>query len=352
MAALCDAGSATAATRRLPALGADPGQTSVSGLSSGAFMTIQYGVAFSASTIGMGVVAGGPYNCAYVNTGGIVTCMSGSPDGANSYTAAQELASLGQIDPVASLARQKIYLFSGTQDQTVKQTVMNAVSAFFQAAHLPPANVQYVNQYPAGHAFISALFGQACPVSAPPYVDECAVTGGPDGNNAGDNNAGGATTAAVNYDQPAAILAQIYGPLNPKPATLSSRPVPFDQTEFISRVMSPMSSMADTGYVYIPAYCAKGAAGHCRVHVVFHGCEQGAQTVHNAIYGKVGYNNWADTNGIIVLYPQAVVSSYIPVNPDGCWDWWGYSRLNFQVQSGVQLAAVHAMVARLTTPGK
>jgi poly(3-hydroxybutyrate) depolymerase len=339
IAALCDTGSGTAASRKLPALSGDPTRVSVSGLSSGAFMTIQYGVAFSASTIGMGVVAGGPYNCANVNAGGIVTCMSGSPNGAASYAAAQEFARLGQIDPVSNLANQKIYMFSGTNDQTVKQTVMNAVPGFFQAAHVPAANIQYVNQYPAGHAFISPSSGNACAVTATPYVNECAAL----------SAAAGSSTPGAKYDQPGAILAQIYGPLKPRATTLSSRPIPFDQTEFIS---SAMSSMDSTGYAYIPVSCTKGGPGHCGVHVVFHGCEQGAQTVHDAVYGKVGYNNWADTNGIIVLYPQADASAFIPVNPDGCWDWWGYSGMDFQVRSGVQLSAVRAMVTRLTAPQK
>ena len=338
MAAPGDGGSASAANRKLPALGADLARTSVSGLSSGAFMTIQYGVAFSDSTIGMGVVAGGPYNCAYVNVGGIVTCMSGNPAGAVSYAAAQGFAALGQIDPVSNLANQKIYMFSGTNDSIVKQTVMNAVFDFYQAAQVPAANIQYVKQYPAGHAFISPSSGHDCAATATPYIDACAVIDG--------------APSSVNYDQPAAILTQIYGQLNPKATTPSSKPIAFDQTEFISPVMSMMSSMADTGYVYIPATCAKAGSARCAVHVVFHGCEQGAQTVHDAVYGKLGYNNWADSNGIIVLYPQAVVSSFIPTNPKGCWDWWGYSGLDFQVQSGVQLAAVRAMVARLTTPRK
>ena len=38
----------------------------------------------------------------------------------------------------------------------------------------------------------------------------------------------------------------------------------------------------------------------------------------------------------------------LPFNPNRCRDWWGYSEFNFQVESGVQLAAVEAMVDRLT----
>ena len=50
-----------AAADRLPAFTGDPQGTSVSGLSSGAFMAMQYQVAFSSSVKGAGIVAGGPY---------------------------------------------------------------------------------------------------------------------------------------------------------------------------------------------------------------------------------------------------------------------------------------------------
>ena len=69
--------------------------------------------------------------------------------------------------------------------------------------------------------------------------------------------------------------------------------------------------MADTGYVYVPAACATGGSAHCAVHVVFHGCQQGAATVGDAIYGKVGYNQWADSNGIRL----AAVLARLPVVP-------------------------------------
>src|SRR5262245_47278851 len=111
---------AVSAPAALPAVAANPAKVSVSGLSSGGYMAVQYAVAFSASTMGLGVVAGGPYNCAYVNIGGIITCMQGSPSGLASYEAAQGFAFLGQIDPVDHLAAQKVYLFSGTADPVVK----------------------------------------------------------------------------------------------------------------------------------------------------------------------------------------------------------------------------------------
>jgi poly(3-hydroxybutyrate) depolymerase len=321
---LSNAATAATAAEKLPALGADPTKTSTSGLSSGAFMALQYDVAFSASTIGVGVVAGGPYNCFGVNGGDIHTCMQGAPKGAASYAAAQGFANLRQIDSIDHLASQKIYMFSGTNDLVVKQSVMNAVWDFFRAAQVPDTSIQYVKQLPAGHAFISADFGNHCPTTESPFIDECAVDG-------------------ANYDQPNAILSQIYGPLHPKSATLSSAPMAFDQREFAS----PLAHMADTGYVYIPSACKKGGTLKCAVHVVFHGCSQSADTDHvgDAVYGKLGYNAWADSNGIIVLYPQ--VNATTIINPNGCWDWFGYTGPFFQIKASPQLSAVRAMVMRL-----
>src|SRR5918994_7390944 len=59
-AAQVAAGSAAIAAERLPSLAIDVGQTTVSGLSSGAFMALQFHVAFSGTVRGAGVVAGGP----------------------------------------------------------------------------------------------------------------------------------------------------------------------------------------------------------------------------------------------------------------------------------------------------
>ena len=52
------------AAEALPKLGADLAATSVSGLSSGAYMAGQIQVAHAKDIVGAGIVAGGPYACA------------------------------------------------------------------------------------------------------------------------------------------------------------------------------------------------------------------------------------------------------------------------------------------------
>jgi poly(3-hydroxybutyrate) depolymerase len=310
-----------AAPAKLPRLGADPAKVSVSGLSSGGFMAVQYDVAFSASVMGAGVVAGGPYDCDYLMFGDVNACMDGAPSGSASYDMARYLANWGAIDPVSHLQTQKIYLFSGLNDTTVGRKAVDATFDFFKAAGTPAASIQYVKDVPAGHAFLSPNPAADCGVTASPYVNQCQVAGAP-------------------YDQPGAILAQIYGPLQPKRAA-QAQPVAFDQREFTPYIH--LSGLADTGYVYIPTDCANG--GKCAVHVVFHGCKQDAGAVQDAVYKQLGYNDWADANKIIVLYPQ--VASGDALNPYECWDWFGYTGFDFPIRSGVQLSAVNAMVQRL-----
>ncbi len=90
-------------------------------------------------------------------------------------------------------------------------------------------------------------------------------------------------------------------------------------------------------------------APNCKFHIAFHGCLQTLANIGGLFHeytgnaqGNVqllilGYNEWAEANDIIVLYPQAMSNV---LNPEGCWDWWGYSGLNFATKSGPQMATV------------
>ena len=143
------------------------------------------------------------------------------------------------------------------------------------------------------------------------------------------------------YDQAKAILQHIYGPLNPRVDTPAGEIVSFNQRAYASAA----TGMADTAYLYVPQSCtAKGA--NCKVHVAIHGCMQSAESVGAQFYQDTGYNNWADNNKLMVLYPQ-VNKSVIPSNPQGCWDWWGYTGKNYAYKSGLQMKAIKAMVNQL-----
>jgi poly(3-hydroxybutyrate) depolymerase len=304
----------------LPSFSVDLAQTSVSGVSSGAFMAGQFHVAFSETVMGAGIVAGGPYGCA---EGQLATalnrCMqthSGPPDPAHLLERAEEFAQEGAIDPLAGLADDRVYIFSGTEDLTVTPAVVDATVAFYRAAGVAEADIAYVDDVAAGHAFVTESHGSACPTTASPYINDC------------------------DYDQAGALLAHIYGDLDPPSTEPASSMIAFDQSAFLA---DPSAHGLDpTGHVYVPPSCAQGAT--CRVHVAFHGCQQTDALIGDRFRTATGYDRWADANDLIVLYPQAHRTF---LNPNACWDWWGYDDDRHATRNGRQMAAVRAMLDRL-----
>jgi poly(3-hydroxybutyrate) depolymerase len=308
--------SATAlAASALPALVLDKTQTTVSGLSSGGFMAVQLHVANSATFAkGAGVVAGGPFYCAegsVTNATGRCMAYSSSIPVSSLVNTTNSWANSGFVDPVANLAGSKVYLFSGTADNTVKPAVMNDLKTYYQA-FMPAANILVKNNLAAGHAFITDTSGASCGSTASPYINNCG------------------------FDAPGALLQHLYGPLNPRNnGTLGGSFIEFDQTAFVTG-----NGMATTGWAYVPQACTTGAT--CRLHVVLHGCKQNTASVGQQVVQNAGYNRWADSNGIVVLYPQTSTAA-----TNSCWDWWGYGSANYAKKSGPQMVAIKAMVDRV-----
>jgi poly(3-hydroxybutyrate) depolymerase len=144
--------------------------------------------------------------------------------------------------------------------------------------------------------------------------------------------------ANCGYDQANAILAWIYGPLAEESPTPSGKFITFDQGAFAE----PGDGFADEGVVYVPKSCSEQPG--CRVHIALHGCEQSREAVGDAFVKDSGYAEVADTNRIIVLFPQVKAST---VNPNGCWDWWGYTDLDYLGKDAPQIKAIWAMVEQL-----
>ncbi len=327
----------------LPAFNVDIDETSVSGLSSGAYMAVQFQVAHSSVVKGAGVVAGGPYFCAQddQNTATTVCSCTGflgcRPGQAAALVpglvrATDQNASAGSIDPTSHLASDRVWMFSGSLDSVVPAPIMDALESYYES-YLTASNIFHEKGVPAEHAMPTDAFGNACEFKGEPFINNCG------------------------FDAAGELLAWIYGDLNPKrTGALDGSFVEFSQSEFIANPES--HGMWPTGWAYVPASCQGGAP--CKVHVVFHGCKQypGASfpggpggEMRDTYVRNTGYNEWADTNDLIVLYPQAnamVVGTRLPrTNPFGCWDWWGYDDANYATASGRQVAAVKAMLDRL-----
>lgn len=328
---------------------ADISQSSISGISSGAFMAVQFGTAWSSVIKGVGVVAGGPFWCAQADADDAIDafslpflhatglCMSGKPlsDLDRFIGKADAKSASGEIDSVQGLSRQKIYVFHGYNDDKVARSVTDATVAFYRHYLGQPnrGNLYYQTAIGAGHSLVVAQDPHSggpneCNITASPFIDACG------------------------YDQAGIILQHIYGPLSaPNRGQLSGTVKRFDQSIYTRpRDPSPLS-LAGTGYVFVPRECEDGAA--CRVHIALHGCLQDAGEIDRRFIDQTGYNAWADTNRLIVLYPQTAVSWYLPYNPLACWDLWGYVDQNdsYVTKSGSQIRTIKAMLDALTARG-
>jgi hypothetical protein len=349
--------SATNSTR-LGQYQVEPGQNSISGLSSGAFMTVQLHLAHSSRFCGAGIVAGGPYRCAEsfraaavlaedaFEQSAINLCMR--PLGPQTAPNAERLAQLawataeaGEIDPIANLASHRLYIFTGSNDAIVAPETVARTRRFYELLGVDRRQIAWHHNIAAGHALITDN-PEDSPLAAnrPPWL-----------------NYG-------RFMQSHAILQQIHDNLQPPADRLTGRLLRFDQTEFFGG--DPRACMSEFGYVYVPHAVENGAAA--RVHIALHGCKQGHDHV-NFVYGRpdsanqspygnryvttTGYNTIADSNNIIVLYPQVQGrDDNIAQNPDGCWDWWGYSspdpaRPDYHSRHAIQIQAIYRMLRQL-----
>ena len=334
---LISAGVSAAAP--LPSLGTHKTEMTVSGISSGGYMAVQFQVAYSQMVRGAGILAGGPFYCAQGAIGrALANCMEPSnkdmpPSPTETLKTIGQLAEAGKIDPIKNLRDDRVWLLSGGNDKTVAPAVMDALAAFYREL-LPEDAVRYVKVPEAGHAMLSTSDNKAnaCNTSSPPFINRC-----------------------QDVDAAGQLLAHLLGPLKPAASVADGEIVAFDQRPFIDGPAID-ASLAEEGYAFVPNACRSGG---CKVHVAFHGCRQNAGEVGRRFVEGAGYNAWAASNRLVVLYPQTATraglafgSMKMILNPKGCWDWWGYTGSDYHTRSGVQMRAIHSMMEAMGMPAK
>jgi len=287
---------------------------SVSGVSSGAYMAVQAQVAYADKIGGVAAVAGGPYHCA---AGDVKTalgrCMTGVDLSAEPMISfAKEAASAGTIAPSGVMRDTRVWIFHSPADAVVSPRAGEVLADFYMA-FVAAENIGVVNEVESAHGWATVDAGIACNEQGGDYINAC------------------------NYDTAGESLLHLHDGLQP----------PADEAVYdnligidLSRFFGSGSHIADAGFAYVPAAC-RPAAADCRLHVVFHGCVQGAEFLEDRFVRQSGFNEWAETNRIVVVYPQLESSLF---NPKGCWDWWGYTDDDYDLRSGKQVVGTSAII--------
>jgi poly(3-hydroxybutyrate) depolymerase len=316
----------------LPRLKIDASRVAVAGLSSGAYMATQAQIAYPERFPNAALIAGGPYGCAggKLDTA-LGSCMKGTPvpDASALAALARERARSGETGDLHALAKAHVYVLHGKDDAVVAPPVAEAAARFYQQLRdgdpaLKGMQVRDDGDRAFAHNLPVAAQGDDCGKSVSPYLGHCG------------------------FDAAGEVFAQLFG----KPAHAAGEAKGelrrFDQNAY--KPDGADAFLADEGYVYLPPSCLAGKP--CGLLVAFHGCKQNATAVGEVFVKDAGFNRWADAYGVAVLYPQTR-ASMAPLNPQACWDWWGYSGADYDTRRGVQLRwLVRAVEALGLPPGR
>mmetsp|Transcript_20359 Transcript_20359/g.52849 ORF Transcript_20359/g.52849 Transcript_20359/m.52849 type:complete len:359 (+) Transcript_20359:23-1099(+) len=291
----------------------------ISGLSAGGSMVAQHMVAFSSLVDGAAINAGSPYGCGSLPDFDNTCNYDDPPINVETlFRTTADREATGAIDAVKNLADMPVYLYAGTQDSVTYFGVMEAARRYF-AHYVNDDSMKVVFNVPSEHGYITDGYGECCDCIYGTYVLNC------------------------RYDQAGDILQHIYrGEL--KYPTAWSAPGR-NKFEVEQRSYTPEGSwwpgvqMRETGWAYVPEKCHANVS-NCRLHVHYHGCGEYGLMPAN----QIGYNQWAEANNIVVLYPMA--RSAIG-NLMGCWDWWGATGRTYDTKAGVQLNTVLNIIDNL-----
>lgn len=299
----------------LPALKIEGDSVTVSGISSGAFMAVQLQVALSSRIRGVGSVAGGIYQCAEGKALRALGCMGKADtiEAEKFVLLAREASEAKTIDPVSHLTKARVYIFQSEGDKTVRPPAGAKLREFF-SAFVPEGQIMEAGDTKAGHGFLTRDYGVPCEKGEPPFLLQCG------------------------RDQAGEILSHLYPRLAPPAETPGGELLAFDQSLYAE----PEANVLKDGYLYIPAACRKDS---CRLHIALHGCKMSSDFIQDQFRVHAGYNRWADTNRLVVLYPNAGKS---PGNPNGCWDWFGAYGADYALKSGKQVAFFGKLIDELT----
>ena len=368
--------------------GGKASDVSVSGVSSGAAMAVQYAVGHSGSISGVGSIAGPPWGCANGSASQAINkCMCGRQDPDNKINVARQLAATGKIDSLSAsstpLRLNRSYVFQSPADAVVVEKSGKANIAFLSSFIGNDPQVDWGNaadgSNKAGHGIIAPdSHNESCQASGTEttYIRYCGA----------EDNAGKMFHAL--YDDGDTPFDQSVR-VNDIPETEVWQ---FDQQHLIDLVkpgtaVAPDTvwgwlwfwtfpserrknfDMAEKGYIYVPPSCRQ-AGSSCRVHIALHGCKQNPKVFAN----KAGYNDWAEHYKVIVVYPAIEPSASlseeacqtppldstidelpITLNPNGCRDWWGYldtskQKDRYLTTASPQMRVIERIIAEVTGP--
>lgn len=312
----------------------DRSSFTVSGLSSGAAMAVQIGVAHSSRVGGVGIVSGPPYLCAqgFVTRAtndclvlgrerlrelfgplfGLSLFSSGERDIDTEDLVAdtRKMARQRRIDPVDGIARQRVWEYRGEKDGVVGTKASLAQHDFYRS--------------------LGARTKRAAPRATPHTMPTGDPTQGACDSTDEDFVSG------CDFDAAGELLRHLRRKPSARAEETDGQWYALNQADFVPPGPTDADAtrralgLAESARVFVPRRCTEE---RCQIHVALHGCKQGMNDAsYRAFTEGAGYPRWAGPLKLVLLFPR--VRAIEPFergpwdsigNPLGCWDWWGYT---------------------------
>lgn len=294
-------------------------------------MAVQHLFAYSSHVDGAAIAAGSPYGCG-VQPFSSIACYYGELFFmGRSHSYIMDRAKRGLIDDPSNLRHVPVLVFNGENDYVVRPLTMRNVEHQLQR-YIDKNYIFPVFGTRASHVWSVDTGSCRCGACAMYGSNLCC-----DVNNCA-------------YDLSGDMLRRIYGPgLHPR---VRAKPHLYwvNQWRFlpVPNITAHKAQLLKWAIVYVPGSCEQRLDG-CRVHLNYHGCTARSWKQRRLWVLNIGLNEYAEANGIVVVYPQA------GGNPDvgtGCWNWFpyhagGFHDPNFDTQDGAQLRTITNLVDNL-----
>lgn len=303
-----------------PSLNIDKNRITVSGISSGAAMAHQLHIAYSDVFSGAAILSGVPYYCA---ENSLMTALKRCTENKSVAPPVDQLAdkirqefAAGLVADPENLKDDRVYLFHGTLDTKVSALVHDATTTLY-TNFIDDGQIRQVNEVAAGHVFPAMDAEHNCTELVPPFVGDC------------------------DYDGAGELLSWLYPDLTTPGSAV--------ETELSESSVAGASDadLMETAYLFVPPACEAGGQS-CPLHLVLHGCAMSAETIGTDFIKQSGYLPWAEANHIVLAFPQVEKSLVAPINPHGCWDWWGYTGDDYANRNGKQMMALSKWIEVLS----
>ncbi|MBT8108994.1 MAG: hypothetical protein KJP17_12200 [Gammaproteobacteria bacterium] len=286
----------------------DAERISVSGISSGAHMATQLHIAYSDVFSGAALLSGGPYNCAGNSLmRALKRCTTNTDEPlpvAEFVADIRSAAAAGTIAAAENLADDRVWLYRGSRDSKVSPLVHWAAADLY-GEFVPADQIDRVDNVDADHVFPADGRGNDCHAVVKPYVGDC------------------------DYDGAGELLRFLY------PGLAEPQSGQVGDVLSVELPGAAQAELMETAFLYIPGDC-EGGAQPCALHLVLHGCDMSVEAIGMDFIEMGGYLRWAEANGIVLAFPQVAKSMALPMNPHGCWDWWGYTGDDYARRDGKQ----------------